>query len=74
MWYILQLGSAAIPCTEIYLLPINNNLEQEEGENPVGGDGSSDDLTPVPHKNDALLVDHPTKSQLEGIPHSPFKT
>ena len=32
-----------------YLLPINNNLEQEEGENPVSGEGSSDKQTPVPH-------------------------
>ena len=44
------------------LLPINKNLEQEEGDNSVKGDGSSDKPTPVPHKNDALPVDCLTKS------------
>ena len=54
-----------------YQLPINNNLEQEEGENLVEGDGSSDEPGPVPHENDALLTDSLTKSQLEGMPNSP---
>ena len=65
-------GGAAVP-TQNYLLPISNNLEQEEGENSVGGDGSSDELTPVTDENDVLLVDHLTESQLEGMPNSPSK-
>ena len=56
-----------------YLLPINNNLEQEESENSVGADGSRAEITPVPHENDALPVNHLTKSKLEGIPNSPSK-
>ena len=55
-----------------YLLPISNNLEKEEGKNTVGG-GGSNEPTPVPHVEDALPVDWPTKSQLEGIPNSPSK-
>ena len=56
-----------------YLLAISNNLEQKEGENPMVGDGPSDEPTPVPHENDALLVNYPTESQLEGMPYSPSK-
>ena len=44
-----------------YLLPISNNMEQEECEHSVGGDGHSDELTLIPHENYALPVDHPTK-------------
>ena len=44
-----------------YLLPIRNNLEQEEGENAMGG-GSSNEPTSVPPAEDALQVDHPTES------------
>ena len=54
-----------------YLLPISNNLEQEAGDNSAEGDAPSDEPTPVLHGNDALLVDHPTKSQPEGMLYSP---
>ena len=56
-----------------YLLPISNNLEQDKCENSVEGGGPSDEPTPIPHENDALLVDCPTESQPEGIPNSPPK-
>ena len=46
----------------LYRKHINNSLEQKEGENPVGGDGSCDEPTPVPHENDVLPVNHLTKS------------
>ena len=55
-----------------YLLPISHNLEQEEGGNAMEGDGSNKP-TPVWHMEDALPVNHPTKSQLEGIPNTPSK-
>ena len=55
-----------------YLLPICNNLEQEEGENAVGR-GGSNEPTPVPHVENLLPVNQLTKSQLEGIPNSPLK-
>ena len=55
------------------LLPISNNLEQEEGENSVKRDGCSDEPTPVPHENDALLVDCLTESWQEGMPNTPSK-
>ena len=45
-----------------YLLPISNNLEQEAGDNSVEGDGPSVEPIPVPHENDALMVNCPTKS------------
>ena len=55
-----------------YLLPFSNNLEQEEGENAMGW-GCSNEPTPVPHVEDALPVDWPTKIWPEGIPTSPSK-
>ena len=58
---------------QLYLLPISYNLEKEEGENSVKGDGSSDEQTPVPHENDALQINHLTESQLEGISNSSLK-
>ena len=62
---------AAIPCTEITCCPSTTIWNQEEGENLVGGDGSSDEPEPLPHENDVLLTDSLTKSQLEGMPNSP---
>ena len=52
-----------------YLFPISHNLGQEEGDNALEGDGSKKS-TSVPHEEDALPVDHLTKSQPEGVPHS----
>ena len=53
LYVVHPIGGGGCSCTlqRNYLLSINNNLEQEECENPVGGDGSSDEPTQVPHKN-----------------------
>ena len=55
-----------------FLLPISHNQEHEECENAVEG-GGSNEPTPVPYAEDALLVDQLTESQPEGIPKSPSK-
>ena len=51
-----------------FLLPIGHNLEQDECENAVKGDGSNEP-TPVPHAEDALLVNQQVESQPEAIPN-----
>ena len=45
-----------------YLLPISNNLEQVECENPVEEVGPIDEPTAVPKADDALLADQLTES------------
>ena len=56
-----------------YLLSISINLKKEECENSVVGVGPSNKPTPVPHVEDALLVNHSTESEPEDIPNSPSK-
>ena len=53
-----------------FLLPISHNLEKDECENAMEGD-SSNEPTPVPHAEDALLVNQLAQSHPEGIPNSP---
>ena len=65
--YPIDWGGCSHTLHRNYLLPINNNLKQQESENPVGGD----EPMPVPHKNDVLPVKCPTESILEGMPNLP---
>ena len=44
-----------------FLLSISYNLEQEECENAVEGDGSHEPI-PVPHAENMLPVNQPTES------------
>ena len=54
-------GVGCIPTLhQNFLLPISHNLRQEECGNAVEGDGSNEP-TPVPHEEDALLASHLTK-------------
>ena len=54
--------AAAIPYTEITCWPSAIIWEQEECENSVEGVGPSSEPTPVPHLEDALMVNCLTKS------------
>ena len=53
-----------------YLLPISNNLEQAECENPVEGVGPIDEPTPALQTDKALPANWLTESWLESIPNS----
>ena len=53
-----------------YLLPISNNLEQAECENPVEGVRPIDEPTPPPQAGNALLADWLAESQAENLPNS----
>ena len=52
-----------------FLLPISHNLEQEECDNAVEGDGGNEP-TAVPHEEDALPVNCLTQSLPESVPYS----
>ena len=52
-----------------FMLPINHNLEQDEGKNTVQ-EASGNEPTLVLHEEDALPANCPTKRQLESTPHS----
>ena len=54
-------------------LPVAHQQQSGTGGKwkPCGGDGSSDEGTPVPQGSDALPVNCLTKSWLEGMPNSP---
>ena len=53
-----------------YLLPINNNLEQAECDNPVEEVGAINEPIQAPQVDNVLMVDRPTESQPKSISNS----